>query len=141
MCQSVGKPKASQKSTNFIMPSKTIIDYADSLICHMLPDWKDKYAYRLLKLRCIYGLPPRIAKSINTKPGENYFHCGNLSIKENVGCKLFVWDADIHHFHESLCYCGQLTFLLNFTKTNRYYYVCMYKKTQIQFWMQLLCTP
>ena len=98
------------------MTSKTSIDYADSLICHMIPDWKNKYAYRLLKLRCLCGLPPRIAKSINTKPGEKYYYCGNLSIDYKEGCNFFLWDTSIHHFHESLCFVGNLHIMFNAQK-------------------------
>ena len=109
------------------MTSKTSIDYADSLICHMIPDWKNKYAYRLLKLRCLCGLPPRIAKSINTKPGEKYYYCGDLSMDNKERCQFFLWDTSIHHFHETLCFCGQPTYHVHCQKTNRDSYVCIRK--------------
>lgn len=109
------------------MPGKTSIDYADYLICKMIPQWNEKYAYRLLKLRCLCGLPPRLACSINTRPGEKYYYCGNLSIYKEQKCDFLLWDKDIHHFHEALCHCGQPTYRLVSPKDNLESYVCIRK--------------
>ena len=109
---------------NLIMEKhETSIDYADRLLCNMVKNWHEKFAFRMLRLRCICGYPPKMYRSQNVRPKEIYYHCGNNTSEDE--CKFFVWHSELHHFQDELCHCGEPTVALPPNKTNKeVYYVC-----------------
>ena len=112
------------------MEDQTSIDCADRLLSSMIKNWHEKFAFRMLRLKCMCGYPPKTYTSENVKPGATYYYCGNN--KKDDQCKFFYWHEELHHFQEELCYCGQPTVSLPPNKTNQeIFYVCnraKYKK-------------
>lgn len=111
------------------MNQKTSVDKAITMLDIMVKDLNTKFAYRLLKLRCLCGYHPKMATSENVKPGQTYYFCGSTSKSH---CKFFVWQYEIQHFHDSLCYCAQPTVKIMpdgvAEDEHHGFYVCVYAK-------------
>ena len=99
------------------MEEQTSIDCADRLLSSMIKNWHKKFAFRMLRLKCLCGYPPKTYTLENVKPGATYYYCGNN--KKDDQCKFFYWHEELHHFQEELCYCGQPTVALPPSKTNQ----------------------